>query len=80
MGIWFWGFTDDMEIRRELGKGGRSGGRIRSLLPSRAAGGDVGCNRWHGGKGEDPEAADRRDNVGKMWAWRAFGNIKKRPA
>jgi hypothetical protein len=55
------------------------GGRFRSLVPSRAAGGDVGCNRWHGGKGEDPEAADRRDNVVKMRAWRAFGNIKKSP-
>lgn len=28
MGMWFWGFTEDMEIRRERGKGGRRGGRF----------------------------------------------------
>lgn len=77
MGIRFWGFTEDMEIHREREKGGRRGGRFRSLIPSRAAGDDVGFDRWRGGKGEDPEAANRRDNGVKMRAWRGFGNIKK---
>jgi hypothetical protein len=76
MEIWFWGFTDDMEIHREHEKGGRCGGRFRSLIPSRAAGDDLGFDRWRGGKGEDPEAANRRDNGVKMRALSAVGNIK----
>jgi hypothetical protein len=47
------------------------------LISSHAAGDELGFDRWHGGKGEDPEAANRRDNGVKMWAWWGFGNIKK---
>jgi len=47
------------------------------LISSHAAGDELGFGRWHGGKGEDPEAANRRDNGVKMWAWWGFGNIKK---
>jgi len=77
MRIGFWVFTGDMEIRRELEKGGGRGGRFRSWIPSRGAGVDVGFDWWRGGKGEDPEAANRRDNEANMWAWWAFGNPKK---
>jgi hypothetical protein len=28
MGIWFWGFTDDMEIKRELVKKGDGAGVV----------------------------------------------------
>lgn len=73
-----WGFTEDMEIHREREKERRCGGLFRTVIPSRGAGGDVGFDRWRGGKGEDPEAANRRDNGVKMWAWRAFGNLKNR--
>lgn len=59
---------------------GTERGRIRSLIPSHGAGGDMGCDRCHGGMGEDPEAAYRRDNPKNMRAWRAIGNIKKRAA
>jgi len=77
MRIGFWVFTGDMEIRRELEKTGTARGRFRSWIPSRGAGGDVGFDWWRGGKGEDPEAANRRDNEANMWAWWAFGNPKK---
>ena len=37
----------------------------------------MGFDRWRGGKGEDPEAANRRDNDVNVLVRRAFGNPKK---
>ena len=37
----------------------------------------MGFDRWRGGKGEDPEAANRRDNNVNVLVRRAFGNPKK---
>ena len=67
-------------IYGSLKKGDGAGGRFRSVIPSRMAGDDLGCDRWRGGKGEDPEAADHRDNAKKMRARWDFGNIKKSAA
>lgn len=73
----FWGFTGDMEIQREREKGGRCGGRFpvdghRAMreVTWDATGGVVARKKFS-------EAAYRRDNVGKVGVWWAFGNIKK---